>query len=111
MEKQLFMMEMPYRLSSWHKWAQTLYEHASQYNNYLFDRDGIEAFCRELDEKAKGLRNAKEIIRPAFEIDLTVFDRNYVGVGVSGEYTIRFILIRGRYAMEANEDGREYYGG
>lgn len=94
MNEELFFLEMPYYLSSWHKWAHALYRHAERYEHNIFDWDAIEAFCVELEEQAKGLRNAQEIRRPDYN-DLAF--HGAVSVGVGSEFSFRFIKVTGRY--------------
>jgi len=82
-------------LNSWHKWAHTIYDYASKYNHFLFDREGIEALADELNAKAKTLRNSQEILRPDFSFELRYL--HYTSIIVSNEYGILFIPILGTY--------------
>ena len=82
-------------LSSWHKWAHTIYDYASKYNHFLFDREGIEALADELNEKAKTLRKSSEIYRPNISRDLEY--AGHTSISVSNEYGIRFTQILGTY--------------
>lgn len=91
----LFLLELPYHLASWHKWAQALYKYAEQYEHYLFDRDGIVAFAQELNERAKTLRNAKQICKP--DIDGDVHYLGYASISIPNEYSLRFIKVMGSY--------------
>lgn len=95
MEKELYLLELPYHLASWHKWAQELYKYAEQYEHYIFDREGIEAFADELNEKAKTLRNAKPIGKP--DIDGDVHYLGYASLNIPHEYSLRFIKVTGFY--------------
>lgn len=96
MDKELYMLEMPYHLSSYHKWAENVYEYASRYNKFLFDQADILLLADELELYAKDMRNFDGIYRPLFTKDMVTGP--FIGVG--HDFSIHFTKIEGRYGDE-----------
>ena len=96
MEPQYYMLDMPYALASWHKWAKAVYDFAGQYNHRLFTEDGLKHFRADVEGYASQLRNFTFIGALDLGED-RCYGRNRAHFMVGNEFSLSFIRIEGYY--------------